>query len=136
MNNRHIVIFDGVCNFCNGAVNFIINRDPDELFVFTPMQSQLAKNLMAQHQIPNVGIDTFVLIKAGRAYVFSNAALEIAQDLKGYWYLFTLFKLLPSSFRDFFYKLFARHRYRLFGRSDTCMMPTEELRARFVGIET
>jgi predicted DCC family thiol-disulfide oxidoreductase YuxK len=135
MNNRHIVIFDGVCNFCNGAVNFIINRDPDELFVFTPMQSQLAKNLMAQHQIPNVGIDTFVLIKAGRAHVFSNAALEIAQDLKGYWYLFTIFKLLPSSFRDFFYKLFARHRYRLFGRSDTCMMPTEKLKARFVGLE-
>lgn len=135
MNNRHIVIFDGVCNFCNGAVNFIIKRDPQGLFAFTPMQSQLAKNLLAQHQISNVGIDTFVLIKAGQVYVFSNAALEIAKDLQGHWYLFNVFRVLPSGLRDFFYKLFARNRYRLFGRSDTCRLPTEKLKARFIGLE-
>jgi predicted DCC family thiol-disulfide oxidoreductase YuxK len=134
MDNRHIVIFDGVCNFCNGAVNFIIKRDPDGVFAFTPMQSDLAHELMSQHKIHYVGIDTLLLIKNNQCFVFSSAALEISKDLSGFWYLFNIFKFVPSPIRDFFYKVLARHRYTLFGKQETCMVPTDEVRSRFVGI--
>jgi predicted DCC family thiol-disulfide oxidoreductase YuxK len=133
MDNRHILIFDGVCNFCNGAVNFIINRDPDGLFAFTPMQSDLARELMEKHKIQNVGIDTFLLIKNEQCFVFSSAALEIAKDLTGVWYIFNVFRLVPSVVRDFIYKVFAHNRYALFGRQDTCMVPTKAMRSRFLG---
>ena len=134
MDSRNIVIFDGVCNFCNGAVNFIIKRDPEGVFAFTPMQSDLAKELMEKHQIFNVGIDTFLLIKDGQCFIFSSAALEIAKDLTGFWYLFNILKLIPAPVRDFFYKLFARNRYKLFGRKEHCMVPTTAISSRFVGI--
>ena len=134
MDNRNIVIFDGVCNFCNGAVNFIIKRDPKGIFAFTPMQTELAHELMQKHQISNVGIDTFLLIKNGQCFVFSNAALEISKDLTGFWCMFRIFKFVPSTIRDFFYKMFARNRYTLFGKQEICMVPTQEVRARFVGI--
>ena len=134
MNSRHIVIFDGVCNFCNGAVNFIIKRDPEGLFVFTPMQSDLASELMEQHQIDTLGLDTLILIKGGQCYIFSTAALEITKGLTGFWYLFNLFKLVPAPIRDYCYRVFARNRYALFGRQEACMVPTAEVRQRFVGV--
>jgi predicted DCC family thiol-disulfide oxidoreductase YuxK len=134
MDNRHIVIFDGVCNFCNGAVNFIIKRDPEGIFAFTPMQSDLARELMNKHKIYNVDIDTFLIIKNDQCFVFSSAALEIAKDLTGLWYVFGVFRLVPSPIRDFFYKVFARNRYALFGRQETCIVPTKEMKSRFVGI--
>lgn len=134
MDNRHIVIFDGVCNFCNGAVNFIISRDPEGIFVFTPMQSELAQKLMKGHQINNVDIDTFLLIKNGQCFVFSSAALEIAKNLTGFWYLFNILRVIPSPVRNFFYKVFARNRYRLFGRKSICMVPSNKVRSRFVGM--
>ncbi len=134
MDNRHIVIFDGVCNLCNGAVNFIINRDPEGVFAFTPMQSDLAQELMNKHKIHNVGIDTFLLIKNDQCFVFSSAALEIAKDLSGLWYTFNILKFVPRIIRDFIYKQFARNRYTLFGRQETCMVPTKRVKSRFIGI--
>lgn len=128
---QNIVVFDGVCNFCNGAVNFIIARDPEAIFTFAPMQSEFAKALMHKHGIRNVGIDTFLLVKDDQCYLFSSAALEITKSLTGYWYLFNVFKIIPAPIRDFFYKLFARNRYALFGRTDSCMVPTKEVLARF-----
>ncbi|MDP4558189.1 thiol-disulfide oxidoreductase DCC family protein [Halomonas meridiana] len=136
MDNRYIVIFDGVCNFCNGAVNFIINRDPEGTFAFTPMQSELAQELTQRFNVPDVGMDTLVLIKAGKCYVLSDAALEIAKDLKGPWRLCYVFKVVPRPIRDAAYKLFARNRYRLFGKREACMVPTVEVKSRFVGIDT
>lgn len=136
MDSRHIVIFDGVCNFCNGAVNFIINRDPNGIFAFTPMQSELAHELMKRYSVPDVGVDTFLLIKNGQCFVFSSAALEITKDLTGLWYFFNVFRVVPKPIRDAIYKMFARNRYKLFGRKDTCMVPSKEVRSRFVGIKT
>ena len=136
MDSRHIVIFDGVCNFCNGAVNFIINRDPNGIFAFTPMQSELAHELMKRYNVPDVGVDTFLLIKNGQCFVFSSAALEITKDLTGLWYFFNVFRVVPKPIRDAIYKMFARNRYKLFGRKDTCMVPSKEVRSRFVGIKT
>ena len=133
MDNSYIVIFDGVCNFCNGSVNFIINRDPDAKFVFTPMQSNLAEELMLKHQIDNADIDTLLLIKGNEYFLFSSAALEITKDLSGMWWLLIVFKIVPAPIRDYFYKLFARNRYKLFGRKDICMVPTNDVKDRFVG---
>lgn len=131
---RQLVIFDGVCHFCNGAVNFIIKRDPTGIFVFSPMQTEFAKSLLAQHQITNVGVDTLVLIKNGQCLIYSTAALEIAKELRGLWFCFSIFRWLPVSFRDACYKLFARNRYRLFGRQASCMVPDEQVKARFLGL--
>lgn len=134
MPTPYIVIFDGVCNFCNGAVNFIIKRDPEARFVFTPMQSDLAKELMRKHQINNVGVDTFLLIKNERCFMWSTAALEITKDLSGLWFLFLIFKIVPAKVRDYFYKVFARNRYKLFGRKPECMVPTQKIKSRFIGV--
>jgi predicted DCC family thiol-disulfide oxidoreductase YuxK len=136
MDKRYIVIFDGVCNFCNGAVNFIIKRDPEAVFAFTPMQSELARELVVKFNVPNVGVDTFLLIKNDRCYVFSDAALEIARNLAGLWFLFNVFKIVPRPIRDAAYKLFARNRYKLFGRTEGCMVPSDEVRSRFVDVKT
>ena len=134
MDNRHIVIFDGVCNFCNGAVNFIVERDPEGKFAFTPMQSELAQELVEKYGISNVGFDTFLLIKNGECFIWTNAAIEIAKELDGHWWFCTIFKIVPRPVRDWFYRLFARNRYALFGRTDQCMTPTQELAKRFVGV--
>ncbi|MGB3210357.1 MAG: DCC1-like thiol-disulfide oxidoreductase family protein [Desulforhopalus sp.] len=132
MDNRHIIIFDGVCNFCNSGVLFIIKRDPQGVFAFTPMQSDTAKVLMAQYQIPAVELDTVLLIKDGSCYIRSDAVLEIVKDLTGFWYFFVIFKVLPTAVRDAFYRIFARNRYRLFGERESCMVPSAEIQSRFI----
>jgi predicted DCC family thiol-disulfide oxidoreductase YuxK len=132
MDSRHIVIFDGVCNFCNGAVNFIIKRDPTGRFWFTPMQSPIGQELIERYGADVAGIDTFLLVKEGRCFKRTDAALEITKDLKGYWYMFRVLKVFPQQFRDYFYRLFARNRYKFFGRRETCMVPTEGDRRRFL----
>ena len=98
------------------------------------MQSELARQLQLQHKIPNVGVDNFLLIINGQSYVFSDAALEIAKDLTGFCILFNSLKVVPQPIRSFCYKAFARNRYVLFGRTDACMMPSEEVKSRFVGV--
>jgi predicted DCC family thiol-disulfide oxidoreductase YuxK len=99
------------------------------------MQSDLARELMNKHEIYNAGVDTFFLIKNDQCFVFSSAALEITKDLSGFWYVFNIFRFVPVIIRDYFYKLFARNRYAIFGRQESCMVPTEEISSRFVGIE-
>lgn len=131
---RHIVIYDGVCHFCNRAVHFILKRDPAGIFVFTPMQSEVGQSLLAQYEIRNTGIDSLVLIKQGQCLIDSTAALEIAKDLHGFWYVFGIFRWLPVKFRDYLYQLFARNRYRLFGRSEHCLTPDVQFKDRFLGL--
>jgi len=89
---------------------------------------------MKQHGINNVGIDTFLLIKNGRAHIWTDAAVEIAKELTGYWRLFNVFRIVPRFIRDYFYRVFARNRYRLFGRTEQCAVPPEDIRGRFIGI--
>jgi len=131
-NNHPIIIFDGVCNVCNASVNFIIQRDPEALFHFTSMQSEQAKVLMQEYGLEDVGFDSFILIKKGESFIRSEAVLEVCKDLKGFWFLFSVFKIVPVVVRDCFYKLFARNRYRIFGKKESCMMPTEEIQSRFL----
>ena len=127
-----IVLFDGVCNFCNGSVNFIIARDSAGYFKFSPLQSEIGEELMAKHGIDKTDTDSVILIEDEQAYTHSTGALRIARKLDGIWSWTYAFRIVPRPIRDFFYKTFAKYRYRLFGRQDACMMPTPEIRARFL----
>lgn len=131
LENKDLVIYDGVCNFCNGAVAFILKRDKAERFTFSPMQSEYAQEVIAQYEVDTVGIDTFMLVKNGQLFLWSDAALEIAKDLSGLWFVFGVFRILPRTLRDFFYKTFARNRIKLFGGTQQCQIPDKKVLERF-----
>ncbi len=126
-----IILFDGVCNFCNGSVNFIIDHDSEAIFLFTPLQGERARELLGKYGVP-CNMDSFILIKNDQLYEKSDAVLEVIKDLDGYWYLLGVFRMFPKGFRDAMYNAFASKRYVLFGKKEQCMMPTQELRKRFL----
>ena len=127
-----IILFDGVCNFCNSSVNFIIERDTAGYFKFAPLQSEIGEKLLAENGVDKVETDSVVLIEDGKVYTHSTAALRVAQKLDGAWRWFYYFIFVPRFIRDAFYKLFAKYRYRLFGKKDECMLPSPDVRARFL----
>ncbi len=127
-----IVLFDGVCNFCNDSVNFIIERDSTQYYKFAPLQSEIAERLLEKHRISRSETDSIVLIENDRAYTHSSAALKIARRLDGVWSALYGFIIVPKLIRDFFYSLFAKYRYKLFGKKEACMVPTPEVRERFL----
>lgn len=128
---RAIVLFDGVCNFCNGAVNFIIARDPQGRFQFASLQSEVGQRLRAEHGL-GTDIHTMAVVVRGRAYVRSSAALEVARRLSGAWPLLYATVVIPAFLRDALYKFFAARRYKWFGKSESCRVPTPDVRARFL----
>lgn len=130
--NCNIVIFDGVCNLCNAAVNFVIKRDPTGVFRFAPMQSDIAQELIAMHRGAEFDFTTILLIKNGTCHERSDAVLEIARELERCRFLFRILKLTPKPIRDFFYDAIAKCRYRLFGKRDKCIVPTQNVRNRFI----
>jgi predicted DCC family thiol-disulfide oxidoreductase YuxK len=127
-----IVLFDGVCNFCNATVNFVIEHDKAGYFKFAPLQSEIGGELAAEHGIDMIETDSVIVVENAKVYTYSSAALRITRKLDGIWSSVYAFIIVPKPIRDFFYRLFAKHRYRLFGRQDACMMPTPEVRARFL----
>ncbi len=129
-----IVLFDGVCNFCNASVQFVIDHDPRDRFRFAPLQSPLGGRLLKQGGLAGQKIESVVLVEAGRCWIKSTAALRIARRLRWPWPMLSLLILLPVGLRDLLYDWLARHRYRWFGRSDRCRMPTPELRRRFLDV--
>ncbi|MBX3283397.1 MAG: thiol-disulfide oxidoreductase DCC family protein [Acidobacteria bacterium] len=131
MENQPIVLFDGVCNFCDAAVNFVIARDDAGVFRFAPLQSDAGRDLVVKYAIPK-NVDSVILIDNDRAFLHSDAALQIAKRLGGGWRLLGIFTLVPRFIRDRAYKLFAKYRYKFFGKKDACMMPTPEIRSRFL----
>ena len=127
-----IILFDGVCNFCNSSVNFIIERDREGYFKFAPLQSEIGETLLSENGIDKVDTDSVVLIEDGKAYTHSTAALRVARRLVGAWKWLYYLIFVPRILRDAAYKLFAKYRYKLFGKKDECMLPSPEIRARFV----
>lgn len=130
-----LILFDGVCNLCNGAVNFIIDRDPEGYFQFAPLQSETAREHLDGTPVFSDNLDTIVLIENGTPYVRSTAALRIARHLTGGWPLLALFLAVPRPLRDAVYNGIAQNRYDWFGRRDQCRMPTPDLKARFLDYE-
>ena len=129
---ENIVIFDGVCNLCEFSVNFIFERDSAGQFYFTPAQSPLGASLLRRFGINTSRLDTVVLVRDGQAYTRSAAAIEIAARLDLPWNLLTVFQAVPEPLRDMIYDLIAQNRYQLFGKKDSCMLPSEALRKRFL----
>jgi len=128
----NVIVFDGVCKLCNRCVRFVIERDPDARFRFAALQSAGGVRLLRQHGFDPRNVHTFVLLKGGRIYVRSAAALEIARQLRGPARLLALLRIVPRRLRDRLYDVVARNRYRWFGKLDACVAPAPEVKARFL----
>jgi predicted DCC family thiol-disulfide oxidoreductase YuxK len=127
-----IILFDGICNFCHRSVNIIIRRDKKKYFQFAPIQSDTGKQLMAQYGLDPIRFDSVILINRDKAYTYSSAVLHIARRLTGVYPLLYTGIIVPRFIRDFMYKWVARNRYKWFGKKDQCMVPTPEVRSRFL----
>jgi predicted DCC family thiol-disulfide oxidoreductase YuxK len=127
-----IILFDGVCNFCNSSVNFIIDRDSTNYFKFGALQSDEGHALLKKHNQSTDSFDTLMLIEDDVLYTRSTAALRIAKKLSGLWSLFYVCIIIPKFVRDPIYNLIAKNRYKMFGKKDTCRLPTPEERAKFL----
>lgn len=130
--DKPIVLFDGVCNLCNSAVQFIIRHDKKNIFMFTSLQSDTGQKLLAQYDLPLNELNSFILIENNKAYTRSSGALRVIKKLKGLWPLLYGFIIVPKFIRDGVYNWVGRNRYRWFGKQDACMIPTPELKARFL----
>ncbi len=129
-----IVLFDGVCNLCNGAVQFIIKRDQHKKFMFASLQSAFGKSLLLKAGLAPLALQSIVVIDRDIVFQQSDAALNIVRHLDGLWTYFYIFRFVPKVIRDGLYNLIARYRYTFFGRQDQCMLPTDELKARFIDV--
>lgn len=131
--NKKIILFDGICNLCNGAVQFIIKNDKKDIFRFVALQSELGKEICNYIGIDQNKIDSIILYNPGVAYYCkSSAVLEIAQDLGGIYSLITIFKILPEKLRNYIYDYIAKNRYKWYGKKESCMISTPELKAKFL----
>ena len=127
-----IVLFDGVCNLCNGAVQFLLRRDRRRRLRFAALQSAAGRALLEQHGLPTETLETLVVLAGGRARVRSDAALLLARRLPWPWPLLAVCTILPRPLRDALYAFVARHRYRWFGRRASCRLPSAETADRFL----
>ncbi|CAM4362288.1 thiol-disulfide oxidoreductase DCC family protein [Paenibacillus phoenicis] len=130
--NEHVILFDGVCHLCQGAVKFIIKRDPAGRFRFASLQSQAGSRLLQAAGAHEESLDSVVLIERGTYYIRSDAALRIARGLRYLWPLLYALIVVPKGIRDAVYQFIAKHRYRWFGKDETCLVPTRELKERFL----
>jgi len=131
--NKLIVLFDGVCNLCNDAVVKIIKNDGNDIFRFTSLQSETGSKIMDHLGMDMTKTDSIILYDPNKAYyIKSEAALKILNQFSGFWKLFQIFTIFPNSFNDIFYSLIARNRYTWFGKKEYCMIPTPELKAKFL----
>lgn len=131
-----ILLYDGVCGFCNRSIQTIIAHDKKGELKFAPLQSKLGQEVIARHHLKDIDSVIFVERSTGveRVFIRSSAALQIAGYLGGWWKLLLPFYILPRPLRDFAYETFARYRYKLFGKYDSCMLPSPEIRARFLDL--
>lgn len=131
-NNTAIILFDGVCNFCNASVNTIIKHDKKNRFKFTALQSEIGKNLLEKHHIDSQKTDSIILIENNTVFVKSTAILKISKHLNGLYPLAFGFIIIPTFIRDAVYDFVARNRYTWWGKKDSCMVPTAEVREKFL----
>jgi predicted DCC family thiol-disulfide oxidoreductase YuxK len=132
-NNKAIVLFDGVCNLCNGSVQFIMLRDKKDYFRFASLQSDYGQQLLKQYSLPTDNFNSFVVIENGKVYKRSTGALRVAKRLSGAWPLLYAFIIVPAFIRNAVYNLIARNRYRWFGKKAECMLPRPEWKQKFLG---
>ncbi|HLO29228.1 MAG TPA: thiol-disulfide oxidoreductase DCC family protein [Anaerolineales bacterium] len=133
LEQQRIILFDGVCNLCNGSVIFVLQRERKPTFKFASIQSEAGKELLEWYGFPPGYNQAVILLEHGRVYLGSTAALKIGQQLKFPWSLLAYAGfIVPKFIRDWVYDQIARHRYQWFGKRDVCMTPTENLKTRFL----
>ncbi|WP_310485831.1 thiol-disulfide oxidoreductase DCC family protein [Chamaesiphon sp. VAR_48_metabat_403] len=130
---ENLILFDGVCNFCNAAVQMVIEIDRHKIFKFAAIQSELGQQLYRQHGLDPIDIQTLMLVDGKHVLTKSDAVLAVLSKLDGGWQYLANFTAMPQPLRDWAYTEFARQRFVLFGRRDSCMVPTPELQERFIG---
>lgn len=131
LNMNGIILFDGECNFCEKSVQFIIKRDPNGYFKFASLQSEIGKKLRKKYNVPE-HIDSLLLIEQDKWYDKSSAALRIGKNLKGFYKISFVFLIIPKPIRDFFYDILAKNRYKWFGKTNHCVIPSQKIRNRFL----
>lgn len=131
--NKELILFDGVCNLCNRSVQLVIKNDKKNIFLFAPLQGQTAKHIISKYNIDTSKVDSILLyIPEKGLFLKSTAALKIASRLGFAWNLFSLFLIIPAFIRNWIYDLIAKNRYTWFGKKEACMVPTEELKSKFL----
>lgn len=133
LRDRQVILFDAVCNLCNASVQFVLQHEREPLFYFASIQSQAGKELLRQCRLPVNYMESVILVANGNIYMGSTAALKIGQTLRFPWSaLATIGWIVPQFIRDWIYNQIAQHRYQWFGKRDMCMIPTENLKTRFL----
>jgi predicted DCC family thiol-disulfide oxidoreductase YuxK len=132
MNDQPIILFDGVCNLCNNAVQFVIKHDADGKFLFASLQSDAGQKILEKFNFPINNFNSFILLQNDTVYIQSTAALKVAKQLNGGWKLLYGFIIVPPFIRNAVYRLISNNRYKWFGKLDECMLPTPAVQARFL----
>jgi predicted DCC family thiol-disulfide oxidoreductase YuxK len=128
----NLVLFDGVCNLCSALVQFVIRHDPAAKFRFAAIQSEIGGEIFQSHGLDPADLQTFVFVAEGKMFLRSDAAIEVVSRFGGAWRIFRIFQFVPKVLRDSIYSTIARNRYRWFGRKEICMVPTPEIKGRFL----
>ncbi len=131
-NETHILLFDGVCNLCISVVNFIIKKDSKEKFKFAALQSESGQALLKKFGLSTNDFNSFVYISRDNYFIKSSAALHVLKELGGVWILFYIFIFFPRPIRDFVYNIIAKTRYRIFGKQNTCFLPSADVKRKFL----
>ena len=131
--SKKIILFDGVCNLCNSAVQFVIQHDKKDVFRFVALQSELGQEILNHIGIDPKNIDSIILYEPGISYYYkSSAALQIAKHLDGILHYGTVFRIIPTVISNLIYDYIAKNRYKWYGKNESCMIPTKELKAKFL----
>lgn len=131
MNDKPVILFDGVCNLCSGSVQFILKRDKEKKFLFASLQSNYGQELLKQFDLPTDTFNSFILFENGKIFTRSTATLKMFSQLRN-WGWVKIFWIVPKFLRDAVYKLIAKNRYKWFGKKEECWLPTPDLKARFL----
>jgi predicted DCC family thiol-disulfide oxidoreductase YuxK len=129
---KSIILFDGVCNLCNLSINFIIKHDFKKQFLFASLQSDAAKEILLQFSQKKIELNSIILVENNIIYDKSTAVLKISKYLTNGFKLFYFFILIPKFIRDWIYDLIAENRYKWFGKKENCMVPSSEVKNRFL----
>ncbi|PGK51972.1 hypothetical protein CN918_29725 [Priestia megaterium] len=131
-NNQPVILFDGICNLCNNWVQFVIKRDPEGHFHFASLQSDAASTLLKKHRYEHAPLNSIILVDGENLYTESTAILHIIRHLKGPIKTMSIFRVIPTFIRNPFYRFVARNRYKWFGKQESCMLPSEDTKKRFI----
>ncbi|KEZ48409.1 thiol-disulfide oxidoreductase DCC family protein [Metabacillus indicus] len=132
MTHSKILLFDGVCNFCDGTVQFVLKHDKKEVFSFASLQSEAGQSLLRKHGLPLEDYDSFVYLDEGKVHTKSTAALRVLKELGGIYRALYLLIAVPKPIRDAVYMMIAKNRYKWFGKKDACTLPSKDVRKRFL----